>query len=51
MFRLFITGFVLYREGYIGPDIFGNNIHFQTLSSNNTPGATGTGSGAGLDGL
>lgn len=34
---------------YIGPDIYGNNINFQTLSSNNTPEATKLGGGAGAE--
>lgn len=34
---------------YIGPDIYGNHEHFQTLSSYNTPEATKLGSGAGAE--
>ena len=50
-FGLFIHyGVYSVLEGeYIGPDIYGNNIHFETLSSNNTPDATKTGNGAGAE--
>lgn len=34
---------------YIGPDIYGNNIHFETLSLNNTPDATKLGKGDGAE--